>query len=91
MNSRKTELDSSKKILDKAQVFQNIENDLNNALTRFLAIDDHTIFSINDNAGNILFANELYCQISKFDYDELIGANHSIVTPEFRQKPNFKK
>jgi len=91
MNSRKTELDSSKKILDKAQVFQNIENDLSNALTRFLAIDDHTIFSINDNAGNILYANELYCQISKFDYDELIGANHSIVTPEFRQKPNFKK
>ena len=88
MSSRKAERASSRKSLEKAKVNK---KDLDSALTRFMAIDDHTIFSINDYAGNILYANELFCRLSKYDYDELIGNNHAIITAGFRQNSNFRK
>ena len=43
------------------------------------ALDAHAIVSITDQAGNILYANEQFCQISGYSEAELVGKNHRIL------------
>ncbi len=43
------------------------------------AIDEHSIVSITDAAGTILYANEMFSRVSGYSRDELIGQNHRIV------------
>lgn len=38
-----------------------------------------TLFSETDRHGRILFANEAFCEVSKYSRDELIGKPHSII------------
>jgi PAS domain S-box-containing protein len=44
-----------------------------------LAIDKHSIVSIGDLEGNILYANQRFCDVSGYSANELLGANHRIV------------
>lgn len=53
-----------------------------------LAIDRHSIVSIGDLQGNILYANQRFCDVSGYSATELLGSNHRIVKsglhpPEF--------
>nr|MDP2191117.1 CHASE domain-containing protein [Rhodoferax sp.] len=43
------------------------------------AIDQHSIVSIADPAGNIIYVNELFSRISGYSRKELMGQNHRIV------------
>ncbi|UTW55419.1 PAS domain-containing sensor histidine kinase [Kordiimonas sp. SCSIO 12610] len=54
------------------------------------AMDAQAIVSIADKAGNIIYVNDIFCEISGYRRDELIGQNHRILksgqhTPEFYQ------
>ena len=53
------------------------------------AIDSSAIVSITDTKGFITYANDKFCEVSKYSLQELIGANHNIINSRFHSKEFF--
>ena len=54
-------------------------------------IDSAAIVSITDEKGNIIYANDKFCEISKYSIDELIGQNHNILNSGYHTKEFFQE
>jgi len=55
------------------------------------ALDQHAIVSIADQAGNITYVNDKFCEISEFSTEELEGQNHRIVRSEEHDDEFFQE
>jgi len=58
---------------------KNLQRALTELEKQQFALDQHAIVSITDAQGTLIYANEKFCSISKFETEELIGQNHRIV------------
>ncbi len=54
------------------------------------AIDTSLICSITDLAGNIIYVNRKFCEVSKFSEAELVGQNHRILNSGFHSPVLFE-
>ncbi len=59
--------------------------------TYFDVLNQHSIISATNLKGEIKYVNEQFCNISKYNESELIGAPHSIVNSGHHHKEYFKE
>lgn len=55
------------------------------------AVNAAAIVSVTDVAGNILFANHKFLEVSKYSLPELIGKNHRVINSGYHPGEFFKK
>ncbi|HHH46912.1 MAG TPA: PAS domain S-box protein, partial [Thiotrichales bacterium] len=61
------------------ELSQHLESSLNELEFQKRALDEHSIVTITDVRGDILYANDRMCEISGYRRDELIGNNHRML------------
>ncbi|MFS3137323.1 putative bifunctional diguanylate cyclase/phosphodiesterase [Gluconacetobacter sacchari] len=55
------------------------------------ALDSAAIVAMTDVQGTITFVNQKFCEISGYDRDELVGANHRILRSGIHKRPFFRR
>lgn len=55
------------------------------------AVDRTSIIAITDQSGKIIYANDYFCQLSKYECSELIGQDHRILNSGYHPAGFFKK
>lgn len=56
-----------------------------------LALNESSIVVFTNNRGIIEYANEKFCELSKYTKEELIGSNHNIVNSGYHSREFFKE
>lgn len=62
------------------------ERALREVETQKVAMDLHAIVSVTDPAGDLIYANEQFCRIAGYHWDELRGRNHRIINSGYHSQ-----
>lgn len=66
-------------------------SDLKDVKYALSAIEASSIVSITDHEGTITYANDHFCEISKYERAEVIGCNHRIVNSGYHSQEHFSQ
>jgi PAS domain-containing protein len=59
-----------------SETLEEMNRDFEKIKDILIALEHTFIIAITDNKGTITYVNDKFCEISKYDLDELIGQNH---------------
>ena len=78
----------ARRVRENTAIQQRLEASLYEREHEHLALNQHAIVSITDLAGNIIYSNDRFCEISGYSRDELLGKNHRIIKSD-QHSPEF--
>ena len=58
-------------------------------MQQVFAVDQHAIIMMTDENDIIIYANEKYCDVSQYSFDELVGQKHGIVNSGYHSPAFF--
>ncbi|KAF3890386.1 MULTISPECIES: two-component system response regulator [Nostocales] len=77
-------------ITDRQTVELELRKSLKNLSDIKFALDKATIVAITDARGVITYVNDKFCEISKYDREELIGKTHQLVNSSYHSQDFFQ-
>jgi len=70
---------------------QTLTNSLKELEFQKFALDQHSIVSIADRNGKIIYSNDKFTEISQYSRDELLGKDHRILNSGYHPRDFFKQ
>ncbi|TSI11780.1 EAL domain-containing protein [Lysinibacillus sp. BW-2-10] len=84
-----TVMKTMKKMIDELNI-EEIKDQLKELLDIEYALDKSSIIGITDQRGVITYVNDLFCELSQYSREELIGQNHNLLNSGYHSKQFFK-
>lgn len=73
-------------VTERARYEQALKQSLKEVSDIKFALDESAIVAITDQRGRITYANDKFCEISKYSCEELIGQDHRIINSGYHPK-----
>lgn len=80
-----------KEITEYKRVVEELRNSVNELSDLKFALDASSIVAITDQKGTIKYVNDQFCKISKYQREELLGEDHSIINSGYHSKDFFRE